>query len=302
MLNTKVFSLFTLEHYMDKSETTTPSWIGNGYAHWPEELLGRRFEALLVDEPVPHVLRVTLNRPEASNAFTTLAGRELYEVFGPLEIVRTRFRCVVLTGAGDKAFCAGGDLKERKLLSEDEWVLQHELLERSFRAILNAPVPVVAAINGAAFGGGLELALLCDFAYASRTARFALTETSLGIMPGGGGTQTLARAVGERRAKELILAALPFSAQEAHDWGLVNRLCEPESLMAETLAIAGRIAGNAPISVRQAKHAIHHGLQLDLASGMHFEIEAYQRMVKSRDRIEGVAAFNEKRKPRFEGR
>lgn len=278
------------------------SWIGNGYDQWPETLLARQFETLLVDEPSPHVLRVTLNRPDASNAFNTLAGRELYEVFGPLELVRTRFRCVVLTGSGDKAFCAGGDLKERKQLTEEEWVLQHEMMERTFRAILNAPMPVVAAVNGAAYGGGLEIAMLCDFIYASRAARFALTETSLGIMPGGGGTQTLARAVGERRAKELILAAKPFSSQEAYDWGLVNRLCEPEALMADTLAIAERIAGNAPISVRQAKHSIHQGLQLDLATGMHFEIEAYQRMVKSRDRIEGVAAFNEKRKPRFEGR
>ncbi|WP_298234262.1 enoyl-CoA hydratase-related protein [uncultured Azohydromonas sp.] len=277
------------------------SWIGNGYEKWPEEILARRFETLLVDEPAPHVLRVTINRPEASNAFTTLTARELHDVFAPLEIVRTRFRCVLLTGAGDKAFCAGGDLKERKLLSEHEWVLQHELMERTVRAIVASPVPVVAAVNGAAYGGGLELALLCDFAYASRTARFALTETSLGIMPGAGGTQTLARAVGEKRAKELILAAKPFNAEQALAWGVVNQLCEPENLMAETLAIAERIAGNAPLAVRQAKHAIHHGLQQDLATGMHFEIEAYQRMVKSRDRVEGVAAFNEKRKPRFEG-
>jgi enoyl-CoA hydratase len=278
------------------------AWMGNGYEHWAEELLQRRFETLLVDEPVPHVLRVTLNRPEASNAFTTHSAHELYAVFAPLEIERTRFRCVVLTGAGDKAFCAGGDLKERKLLTEDQWVLQHELMERTVRAIVASPVPIVAAVNGAAYGGGLELVLLCDFAYASRTARFALTETSLGIMPGAGGTQTLARTVGEKRAKELILAAKPFTAEEAHTWGVVNQLCEPAELMADTLAIASRIAGNAPLAVRQAKHAIHHGLQQDLATGMHFELEAYQRMVKSRDRVEGVAAFNEKRKPKFEGR
>ena len=278
------------------------SWVGNGYAGWAEGLLKRSFETLLVDEPLPHVLRVVINRPDASNAFTTVSARELYDVFSPLEIERTRFRCVVLTGAGDKAFCAGGDLKERKLLSEDEWVLQHELMERTVRAIVASPVPIVAAVNGAAYGGGLELALLCDFAYASKTARFALTETSLGIMPGAGGTQTLARTVGEKRAKELILAAKSFNAQEALDWGVMNQLSEPDQLMADTLAIAERIANNAPLAVRQAKHSIHHGLQQDLATGMHFELEAYQRMVKSRDRIEGVAAFNEKRKPRFEGR
>ncbi len=278
------------------------SWIGNGYEAWPAQLLARQFETLLIDEPRSHVLRVTINRAEASNAFTTVTARELYEVFAPLEIVRTHFRCVVLTGAGDKAFCAGGDLKERKLLSEQEWVLQHELMERTVRAIVASPVPVVAAVNGAAFGGGLELALLCDFVYASCTACFALTETSLGIMPGAGGTQTLARAVGERRAKELILAAKPFSAQQAHQWGVVNEVCKADQLMSMALDIAERIASNAPLAVRQAKHAIHHGLQLDLATGMHFEIEAYQRIVNSRDRVEGVVAFNEKRQPRFEGR
>lgn len=276
-------------------------WIGNGYEDWPQQVLARAFETLVVDEPRPHVLRVTLNRPDASNAFTTLTARELYDVFAPLEIVRTRFRCVVFTGAGDKAFCAGGDLKERKTLTENEWMLQHELMERTVRAIVASPVPIVAAVNGAAYGGGLELALLCDFAYASTTARFALTETSLGIMPGAGGTQTLARAVGERRAKELILAAKPFNAQQALEWGVVNAVHEPEQLMTQTLDIAERIASNAPLAVRQAKHSIHHGLQQDLATGMQFEIEAYQRMVKSRDRVEGVTAFNEKRKPRFEG-
>ena len=276
-------------------------WIGNGYEGWGEQLLATRFATIVVDEPAAHVLRVTLNRPEASNAFTTLTARELYSVFSPLEIERTRFRCVLLTGAGDKAFCAGGDLKERKLLSEQEWVLQHELMERTVRAILASPVPCVAAVNGAAYGGGLELALLCDFIYAASTARFALTETSLGIMPGAGGTQTLARAVGARRAKELILAARPFSAEQAHAWGVVNEVLAPGALMEAALAIAQRIARNAPLAVRQAKHAIQHGLQMDLGSAMHFEIEAYQRMVKSRDRVEGVAAFNEKRTPQFEG-
>lgn len=277
------------------------NWIGNGYEGWAETLLTTRFETLLVQEPHPHVLQVTINRPEASNSFTTLTASELYQVFAPLEIVRTRFRCVVLTGAGGKAFCAGGDLKERKLLSESEWVLQHELMERTVRAIVASPVPCIAAVNGAAYGGGLELALLCDFIYASQNARFALTETSLGIMPGAGGTQTLARAVGERRAKELILAAKPFTAQEACEWGAVNEVCEPEQLMDKTLAIAQRIANNAPLAVRQAKHSIHFGLQMDLNTGMQFEIEAYQRMVHSQDRIEGVAAFNEKRKPQFQG-
>ena len=260
-----------------------------------------QYETLLVDQPLPGVLQVTLNRPQFSNAFNTQTGRDLYEVFHPLELEHRKYRCVVLTGAGDKAFC-GGDLKERKTLSEEEWVLQHELFERSFRSILNCPLPVLAAVNGAAFGGGLELMMLCDFAYASRTARFALTEVSLGIMPGGAGTQTLARAAGERRAKELILTASPFTAEEALAWGVVNRLFEPGEVLDKTLEAAQKIAANAPISVRQAKHSIHHGLQMDLHSGMMFELEAYQRMVTSEDRREGILAFNEKRKPQFKGK
>ncbi|MCY1263860.1 Short-chain-enoyl-CoA hydratase [compost metagenome] len=262
----------------------------------------KQYETIRVDEPLEGVLQVTLNRPEYSNAFNTQTGRDLYEVFHPLELEHRNYRCVVITGAGDKAFCAGGDLKERKTLSEEEWVLQHELFERTFRAVLNCPLPVLAAVNGSAFGGGLELMLLCDFAFASSNARFALTEVSLGIMPGGAGTQTLARAVGEARAKELILTAMPFTAEEALQWGVVNRVFAPTQVLEKTLEAAQRIASNAPISVRQAKHSIHYGLQMDLRSGMMFELEAYQRMVTSEDRREGILAFNEKRKPVFRGK
>jgi enoyl-CoA hydratase/carnithine racemase len=163
-------------------------------------------------------------------------------------------------------------------------------------------VPVIAAVNGAAYAGGLELVLHCDFAYASRKATFALTEVSLGIMPGGGGTQTLPRAVGERRAKELILAARAFSAEEALAWGVVNKLCDAGKVLEHTLEAAGRIASLAPLAVRQAKHAIRRGLQMDLPSAMRFEVEAYNRLVGTEDRREGLRAFNEKRKAKFKGR
>ena len=171
------------------------------------------------------------------------------------------------------------------------------------RAFIGCPVPVIGAVNGAAYAGGCELALCCDFIYAAETARFALTEVTLGIMPGAGGTQNLPRAVGERRAKEIILTGRPFTAQEAYEWGMVNRLCAPGQVCStRRWRPARRIADNAPISVRQAKHAIHYGMQMDLASGMMFEIEAYNRMVPTEDRREGIASFNEKRKPRFKGR
>ncbi len=259
-------------------------------------------ETLAVTEPAPGLLLVTLNRPEVANAINTQCGRDLKAVFQALENDFRPYRCVVITGAGERAFCAGGDLKERNTLDNEQWVLQHELFEAAFRAVINCPLPVIAAVNGAAYGGGLELVLACDFAYAASTARFALTETSLGIMPGCGGTQALPRIVGERRAKELILSARAFSAPDALEWGIVNALSEPGQVLADTLAIAQRIADNAPLSVRQAKHSIHYGLQMDLRSGMMFEIEAYQRMVGSEDRLEGVRAFNERRKPQWKGR
>ena len=208
----------------------------------------------------------------------------------------------MLTCAGARAFCAGADLKERNGMSDAAWAAQHLIFERMTRAVIDCPIPVIAAVNGAAFAGGLELALACDFIYAARTARFAFTEVTLGIMPGAGGTQNLPRAVGERRAKEIILTGRQFSAEEALSWGMVNRLCDPASLAAETLETAKAIAANAPISVRQAKHSIHHGMQMSLRDGMMFEIEAYNRMVPTEDRREGIRSFSEKRKPVFKGK
>ena len=260
-----------------------------------------KYATVRVQERPEAVLLVTLDRPEVANAFNTAAALELCELFERLQAEQPH-RCVVITGAGEKAFCAGADLKERNSLDGEQWRSQHQVFERMFRVVRDCPVPVIAAVNGAAYAGGLELVLHCDFAYASRSATFALTEVSLGIMPGGGGTQTLPRVVGERRAKELILAARPFSAAEAHAWGLVNKLCEPDKLVPETLEAAERIASLAPLAVRQAKHAIRRGLHMDLTSAMQFEIEAYNRLVGTEDRKEGLRAFNEKRKPKFRGR
>jgi enoyl-CoA hydratase/carnithine racemase len=260
------------------------------------------YETLLTDFAQPGVLRVTLNRPQAANALNTQMARDLLSLWSGLADDPGETRAVILTGAGDRAFCAGADLRERHGMSDTDWQTQHVLFERQYWALLDVPVPVVAAVNGHAYAGGLEMMLACDFAYAVPTARFALTEVTLGIMPGAGGTQFLPRAIGERRAKEAILTGRPIAAEEALAWGLVNRLYTRERLMDEALAAAGTIADNAPIAVRQAKRSIHTGLQLDLRSGLLYEIEAYNRLVPTEDRREGIAAFNEKRKPRFKGR
>jgi enoyl-CoA hydratase len=259
------------------------------------------FAAINVVRHDDQILLVTLNRPEVSNALNTRMGLDLVELFEGLATDLEGLRAVIITGSGDKAFCAGGDLKERNGMTDASWQAQHVIFERMVRGLMGCPVPLIAAVNGAAYGGGCEIAAASDFVYAATHARFALTEVTLGIMPGAGGTQNLARAVGERRAKELILSGLPFTAPEAEAWGLVNRVLEPADLLETTLAIARRIAANGPVAVRQAKQAIHRGMQMSVWDGLAFEIEAYNRLVPTEDRREGVRAFNEKRKPVFRG-
>jgi enoyl-CoA hydratase/carnithine racemase len=259
------------------------------------------YATLALSNPATHVLQITLNRPQVANAFNTQMATDLMHCFERLALEPDDTRCVVVTGAGERAFCAGGDLKERDGMSNAAWTAQHLVYERMIRAVIDFPLPLIAAVNGAAYGGGCELAAAVDFVYASENASFAMTETSLGIIPGAGGTQTLARALGERRAKELIMSARRFDAAEAKAWGFVNEVFAPAQLLDEALQTAARIAANAPIAVRQARHAIHRGLQMSLSDGLAFEIEAYNRTVPTDDRREGVKAFNEKRAPEFKG-
>jgi enoyl-CoA hydratase/carnithine racemase len=259
------------------------------------------YETLALEQSGEHLLLVRLNRPGVLNALNTQMGLDLLDLWTRVSAAPDKLRCIILTGSGERAFCAGGDLKERDGMTQAEWQAQHEIFERAFVALLECTLPVIAAVNGHAFGGGLEMALCCDFIYAVPEARFAQSETRLGIMPGCMGTQNLPRALGERRAKELIFTARAFSAAEGLAWGLVNRVCEPAQLAGEALATAQAIAENGPLSIRQAKKSIHYGLQMDLATGYRFEIEAYNRLVDTEDRREGVRAFNDKRKPDFKG-
>lgn len=255
--------------------------------------------ARMADE---HVLLVTLNRPQVGNAINTQMGRDLLDLWNGLTEDAGPARCIVLTGAGERIFCGGGDLKERNGMSRETWQRQHELFERMYWTLVDLPLPVIAAVNGHAYAGGLEMALSCDFIYASREARFALTEVTLGIMPGAGGTQNLPRAVGERRAKEILMTGRPFDAAQALEWGVANALHDPPDVLPAALATAGAIAANAPLSVRQIKKSVRYGGQMELRTAFRFEIEAYNHLVDTDDRREGVLAFNEKRKPAFKGR
>jgi enoyl-CoA hydratase/carnithine racemase len=259
------------------------------------------YATLKVATGADRVAVVTMNRPEARNAMNTAMMRELRDCFAQFYVDPDAALCIVLTGEG-AGFCSGADLKERKGMTDLAWRQQHAVVEQMVRALNECPIPVIAAVNGAAYAGGMELALGSDFIYAGQSARFALTEVTLGILPGASGTQNLPRAVGVRRAKELILTGAPFSAAEAYEWGMVNKVCPDDRLMEEVMATARRIAANAPISVRQAKKAMDRSMDLDRHTGYQFELEAYYRTVPTEDRQEGINAFNEKRKPNYKGR
>jgi enoyl-CoA hydratase/carnithine racemase len=210
-------------------------------------------------------------------------------------------RAVVLTGAGDRAFCAGADLKERALMSAEEVHTFHHGLRDALGAIEAAPQVFIAALNGAALGGGLELALACDLRVAAEGVQLGLPEVGLGIIPGGGGTARLPRLVGVSRAKDLVLTARRCSAAEAYGMGLVNRLVPAARLLEEAAALAAEVAKNAPISLRQAKRAIDGGFHLPLGEALALENRLYQECLGTKDRVEALRAFAEKRPPVFRG-
>jgi enoyl-CoA hydratase len=248
-----------------------------------------------------HVLTVTLNRPDQMNSMNTAMGQELLACFTALA-ADADARAVVFTGAGERAFCAGGDLKERNEMTDETWRAQHVIFEQAAMRVLRCPLPVIAAVEGFALAGGCELALLSDFIVASETAVFGVPETTLGIFPGIGGTQLLPRIVGAPLAKELIFTGRRMKADEAKTVGLINHLVPAGQAKAKATEIASAIARNGPVAVRQAKKAIAYGSEADLETAMILAIEAYNATVVTADRLEGVRAFNEKRQPEFKGR
>jgi enoyl-CoA hydratase len=248
-----------------------------------------------------HIAFITLNRPGAMNAFNYDMLVELGQITESIRI-NPDIRIVIFTGSGDRAFSVGADLKERKLLTD--WQVKRNVYKIGdvFTAIENLPQPTIAMMNGFAFGGGMELALACDFRIAAETALMGLTETGLAIIPGAGGTQRLPRLIGEAKALELILTARKLIASEALDYGVVTKTVTPENLLQETIAFADSILANGPIALQQAKFAIKHGMNVDLQTGLAIERKAYEMTIPTEDRIEALTAFAEKRKPVFKGK
>lgn len=247
------------------------------------------------------ILCLTLNRPDVMNAFNLALLQAL-----AAEIDRIRFdatvRAVIITGAGDRAFCSGADLKERAGYTPDQVKAYIFTIRNLFTAIEELGKPVIAAINGIALGGGTELALASDIRIASNRAVMGLTETRLAVIPGAGGTQRLPRLVGRGKAKEMIFSGKRVNAEEALSIGLVNQVCMPESLMETSWQMAADFCKSGPIAVQQAKYAINHGMETDLATGLAIESNAYWTCIPTEDRLEGLASFREKRQPVYRGR
>ncbi|WP_409305675.1 enoyl-CoA hydratase [Peribacillus sp. SCS-155] len=243
---------------------------------------------------------ITLNREEAANALSVGLLHQLGDAIAGLQD-EPAVRCIIVTGSGQKAFCAGADLKERAGMAEGEVRRTVKLIGDTISALEALPQPVIAAINGSAFGGGLELALACDIRIASAHSRLGLTETSLGIIPGAGGTQRLPRLIGTAKAKELILTARRIDVNEAERLGIISKVTSQEELMQAAWAIAKEIAKNAPLALKAAKKAINLGMDTDLQTGLQIEGLFYGTTISSKDRLEGLKAFKEKRSPVYTG-
>jgi enoyl-CoA hydratase/carnithine racemase len=251
-------------------------------------------------EVAGRVATVTLNRPGALNAISTELAVALAEAVEPLA-TDPGVRAVVLTGAGERAFCVGADLKQRAGLDDHGWFVQREAFRRGFAAVRRCPLPTVAAVSGFALGGGTELAISCDLVVAADDATFGLPEVRLGLVPAGGGTQLLVRRAGRAAARDLVLTGRRVGAEEARRLGLADRVVPKGEVLTAATALAGELAGNAPTAVRMAKWALEVGGDLPLEAAMEVEDQAWRRAVLSDDRREGIAAWVEQRAPDWPG-
>ncbi|XNL82623.1 enoyl-CoA hydratase/isomerase family protein [Actinomadura madurae] len=243
-----------------------------------------------------HVAEIVLDRPEALNALSTAMARRLDGVCAEVAADPV-VRAVVLAAAGEKAFCVGADLKERNAMTDDEILAQRPVFRAAFGGVLDLPQPVIAAVHGYALGGGCEFALSADLIVADETAVFGLPEVSVGLVPGGGGTQLALRRLGPGKAADLVFTGRRLGIDEALDYGLADRRVPAGTAREEALTLAAAIAQNSPTAVRAAKRAMRLGGGVGLDAGLDLEENAWRTVAFSADRREGIAAFNEKRNP-----
>jgi enoyl-CoA hydratase/carnithine racemase len=248
----------------------------------------------------PGVAEIMLDRAEAMNAINTAMALRLAQACAELAADR-QVRAIVLYGTGDRAFCVGADLKERNRMSDADLLAQRPVFRAAFGGLLGLPQPVIAAVHGYALGGGCELALSCDLIVADETAEFGLPEASVGLVPGGGGTQLATRRLGPGRAADLVFTGRRVAVAEAERIGLADRVVPAGTACPAAIEIAGRIAANSPTAVKAAKTAIRQGAGVGLAAALEVEDAAWRTAALSADRREGIAAFNEKRAPRWPG-
>ncbi|MBD2759019.1 enoyl-CoA hydratase/isomerase family protein [Yimella sp. cx-573] len=246
------------------------------------------------------VAELVLDRPEAMNAISTAMAQALADATGELA-ADPSVRCIVVTSSHPKAFCVGADLKERNSFSDADLVAQRPIARRAYTGVLDLPVPTIAAVDGFALGGGAEIALSCDIVIAGQAATIGLPEVSVGVIPGGGGTQLLVRRIGWGKASRAIFSAQKFSAEEAREWGFVEELVAAGTARERALELAAGIAANSPVGLRNAKKAMRLGSGTDLAAGLEIEDACWRATAFSPDRAEGVRAFAEKRSPQWPG-
>lgn len=244
------------------------------------------------------VARITLNRPHADNAISTEMGARLTEAVEEIA-VRTGVRVVILTGAGERAFSVGSDLRQRKAMTKEDWLRQRQAFDRTLYTVRQLRKPIFAAVNGIAYGGGCELAQSTDFIIASTAATFGQPEAMLGLAAGGGSPALLPRLLPRGKALQMLMTGDPVPAAEAYRLGMVNELHEPGDLASAALGIADKIAGNSPTAVQAVKRAVHLGEGQPIEEAIAIMMDAHWRSAVHPDRVEGIGAFNDGREPTF---
>jgi enoyl-CoA hydratase len=280
------------------STSSTDRWAALDFAPPAADVVDPEPPVLLDYLSEGRVARITLNRPHADNAITTEMGALLTEVVESVA-VRTEVRAVVLTGAGERAFSVGSDLRQRKAMTKEDWLRQRQAFDRTLYTVRQLRKPLFAAVNGIAYGGGCELAQSTDFIIASTTATFGQPEAMLGLAAGGGSPAMLPRLLPRGKALQMLMTGDPLPAAEAHRLGMVNELHDPSELMTAALAIAEKIAGNSPTAVQAVKRAVQLGEGQPVEQAIAIMMDAHWRSAVHPDRVEGIGAFNEGREPEF---